>query len=346
MKSLLTIVTVTANRPKEFRKALQSIVRLQFKDYTVIIGDDSKDGASKEIAKKIIPHAKYFLNSPPLGEILNTNKYIGLAQSEYVCLFHDDDSFEPKYFNQIIEVMKENHDIDLAYTGRIMVDQNDKELARQVIESDNNMYIYNAEDILDFMVFGKQLSNYKVFINTPGLVFRKKIFDAVGGIDPNIDTHCDTDFLLKILLTSRKVLFINKPLFNNKIWYGLSGRTKSSENGNVFFAEKGVLDNFLKFSKKKGRSKYYKNEEKIFNKFTIDSISVNGPLSWISLRFKGNYIDKVEAMITTSKAIVRLNKKVLLYPKFYFVFIINLILPKFIRNVLHKLILKYYLTKK
>lgn len=345
-KNSLTISIVTANRPVEFKDALESVNKLNYKDFSVIIGDDSSNNKSQLIAKKVMRHAQYYRNNPILGEIKNTNTCISLASSEFVCLFHDDDQFDPAYFDVIVEKMKKNPDIDLSYTGRIMIDQNNRELARQVVDSDRDSYVYRAHDILDYMVFGKRLSQYKVFINTPGLVMRKKVFTDSGGFDPSIDTHCDTDFLLKVLLVSNRVLFINKPLYINKIWYGLSGRTKSSEKGTVFFAEKSVLDNFIKYSKVMNVKKYYKQKESIYKKFSLDSIAVNGPLSWISLRYKGLYINKLAVMCRTAYAIVKLNPTILLLPKFYLVFLINLMMPRFIRQSIHKLLLKYYLTKK
>ncbi len=346
ISNLLTIATVTANRPNEFLDAINSIKSLQYPKFSVIIGDDSNNNVSESISKKIIPTAKYYRNSPALGEILNTNKCISLAKTKYVCLFHDDDKFEKEYFNQIIEYMDKNPQIDLAYTGRIMVDQNNLELARQVINSDKTSFIYNARDILDYMVLGKKINNYRVYINTPGLVFRKEIFDAVGGFDANVDTHCDTDFLLKILLVSNKVLFINRPLYINKIWYGLSGRTKSSERGNVLFAELGVINNFIKFAESKNKYRYIKNKNKIYEKFSNDAIAINGPFSWISLRFKGTYIDKVRAMIFTAQKVISMNKRILINPKFYFVFIGNILLPRTMRNAIHRMVLKFYLNKK
>lgn len=345
MEKGITICLVTANRPKEFRKALRSIASLSIRDYKVIVADDSSNDESEKITKEIFPEAIYFRNDPPLREIANSNKCISLAQTDIVCLFHDDDLLAPNYFDVILPYMSKNDDIDMAFTGRIMVDQNDEELARQVLKAGKEHYIYAAHDILDFMLFGKKLRDYRVFINTPGLVFRKSVFEKFGGFDSSIDTHCDTDFLFKSLLVSRKVLFINTPLYINKLWYGVSGRTKSSERGDVLMAQKGVRDNFIAFCERNGYSKYVDLKNSIYDNFALEGTHVNGFLGWISLRYKGSYLGKVRSIIKTAADLIRLNAKVLLYPRFYFVFLASILIPQFVQKMFLGILLKLYNRK-
>lgn len=345
MEKGITICLVTANRPREFRKALESIANLSIRDYKVVVADDSSNDESEKITREVLPEAIYFRNDPPLREIANSNKCISLAQTDIVCLFHDDDLLNPHYFDIILPYMSRNDDIDMAFTGRIMVDQNDVELARQVLKGGEDHYIYPAHDILDFMLFGKKLKDYRVFINTPGLVFRKSVFEKFGGFDSSIDTHCDTDFLFKSLLVSRKVLFINKPLYINKLWYGVSGRTKSSERGDVLAAQKGVRDNFIAFCERHGYSKYADSKDKIYANFALEGTRINGFLGWISLRYKGGYYSKVRSIIKTAAAMIRLNRKVLLYPRFYFVFFASILIPQFVQNKFLGILLKIYNRK-
>lgn len=345
MEKGITICLVTANRPKEFRKAVESIASLSVKDYRVIVADDSSNDESEKITKEVLPNAVYFRNDPPLREIANSNKCISMAQTDIVCLFHDDDLLAPGYFDAILPRMMQDDDIDMAFTGRIMVDQNDVELARQVLKNGDGQYVYNSHDILDFMLFGEKLQDYRVFINTPGLVFRKNIFEKFGGFDSSIDTHCDTDFLFKSLLVSRKVLFVNEPLYINKLWYGVSGRTKTSERGDVLKAQKGVRDNFIAFCEREGYSKYVDLKKRIYEEFALEGTRLNGFLGWISLRYKGGYFSKARSLVRTSIDMIRMNPKVLLYPRFYFVFLGSVLVPQFVQKRFLGILLKIYNRK-
>ena len=167
----------------------------------------------------------------------------------------------------------------------------------------------------------------------------------MGGFDATITTHCDTDFLLRILAVSDKVLLVNKLLYISKIWYGSSGRTKSSETGEVFFTEKAVLDTFIDFTQKKGVTKYSRLKSKIYTAFVDRSINLNGPLSWINLRFTGSYSQKLEKYLKTVKGFIQLSPKSALNPKMYILLLMNILTPKWIVNLTHHILLKLYLKK-
>lgn len=343
MKSF-TICLITANRPELLKRALTSIIQLNRQDFSVIIFDNSKNDASERVAKKLLPTARYSRNVPPLNEIQNSNRCLSAAKTEIVCLLHDDDEFLPTYFDEIIPAMLVNKEIDLAYTGRKMVDQNDVLIVDQIIKDGKKIYTYKAGALLNFMLLHKKVPTYTVPINTPGLVFRKSLFDKVGKFDERIDTHCDTDFLLKVLSLSKKVLYINEPLYVGKIWYGLSGRTKTSERGEVFFAEKEVIDNFLLFAKKNHLTEIVSQRADIYRKFSRDAICFNGPLIWITLRYKGSLQQRLKAILTTAKSIIMLNRHILYMPKFYIVFVISFFSPQWLMKIAQKLLLKFYLA--
>lgn len=345
MQKPLTICLVTANRPDTFKQALLSVKNLNYQNFELIVADDSNNDATEIITKEIYPQAPYYRNNPPLREILNSNKAINSAKSDIVCLFHDDDTFESSYFDELLPLMQKDPTIDLAYTGRVMVDEHDKEITKQIILDHEKYCYHSATDILDVMVLGKEYDHYKVEINTPGLVFRKKIFEKMGGFDATITTHCDTDFLLRILAVSDKVLFINKLLYISKIWYGSSGRTKSSETGEVFFTEKAVLDTFIDFTQRKGITKYSRLKSKIYTAFVDRSINLNGPLSWINLRFTGSYSQKLEKYLKTVKGFIQLSPKSVLNPKMYILLLMNILTPKWMVNLTHHILLKLYLKK-
>lgn len=345
MASQLTICLLTYNRHTDLKKTLQSIKELNYQNFSLIVGDNSTTNKAENIVKTIFPKATYYRNVPSTNEIENSNKCISMAKTEYVCLMHDDDILQPDYLDVIMQEIQKNDAIDLAYTGRKMIDETDHTIGIQKMKSNKKIVIYNAEDILNFMILGKELNDYKVFINTPGLIFKKSIFEKVKGFDAEINTHCDTNFLLKSLVISNKVLFINDTLFINKIWYGLSGRTKSSENGEVLMAEKEVLDNFLQFCKKNNLSKYPKQQIYIYKKFSLDAIAINGPLGWIALRFKGDYFQRMRTLIKTASQIIQLNNHILLFPKFYIVLLGSILVPQSILKQIHKMIISYYITK-
>ncbi len=346
IKSRLTICLVTANRPREFEEAVRSLYNLNFKEFQLIVADDSCDREAEFITKSYFPDATYFWNSPPLGEVLNTNKCIEMATTELVCLFHDDDQLTETYFDEILLAF-DAQVADMAYTGRIIIDEKNEKISSQYLHDNKNTnLIYKSSDILDFLLLNKTIKNYRVFINTPGLVFKKELFISTGGFDPNVDTHCDLDWILKALLLSKNVLYVNKLLYLSRIWKGSSGRTKSAKRGEVFQAMFAVIQEFTEKYSTQTSSKYFEKKITIYRAFVKKCNELNGPLIWIALRFVGPYHLRVQKILETIRIYISLYPAILLSPKFYFIGSVSLFTPQFLLSLASKYFLKIYNDKK
>jgi glycosyltransferase involved in cell wall biosynthesis len=84
-------------RPENIERLLNSISSQTFKDFEVIISDDSPDNSVQSVLKDFsnLP-IKYFKNKPALGTPANWNFGISKAQGEWIKLMHDDDWFANK----------------------------------------------------------------------------------------------------------------------------------------------------------------------------------------------------------------------------------------------------------
>lgn len=345
-QSPLTICLVTADRPKEFEQAILSLSKLNFQDFDLIVADDSQNNQAEFITKKYFPAAHYFWNSPPLGEVLNSNKCIEMASTELVCLLHDDDQLVETYLDKILPAF-EAQAVDMAYTGRIIIDETNKKISSQILQNNEGLeFIYKSSDILDFLLLNKKLENYRVFINTPGLVFKKSLFMETGGFDVSVDTHCDLDWILKALLFSQNVLYVNKPLYFSRIWKGSSGRTKSAKRGEVFQAMFAVIKNFTEKFSIQISPKYAEQKKAIYQAFVKKCNELNGPLIWIALRFNGPYHLRVQKILETMRIFCNLNPSIVRSPKFYFISIVSLCTPQLLLSLASKYFLKIYNDKK
>jgi glycosyltransferase involved in cell wall biosynthesis len=82
-------------REMHLQRLLHSIAKQSYKNYEVIISDDSKSSAVKELvarfAEKFTIH--YSQNIPSAGSPQNWNVSIGKARGNWIKLMHDDDWF-------------------------------------------------------------------------------------------------------------------------------------------------------------------------------------------------------------------------------------------------------------
>jgi len=81
-------------RPENVERLLSSIQNQTFKNYEIVITDDSGDDSLKEVLDRYntLP-INYFRNEKPLGTPANWNYGISLVKGEWIKIMHDDDWF-------------------------------------------------------------------------------------------------------------------------------------------------------------------------------------------------------------------------------------------------------------
>jgi glycosyltransferase involved in cell wall biosynthesis len=90
----ISICIPAYKRPENLRRLLTSIAEQTFRDFEIIITDDSPDDSVKEIVSQFSEQPiYYFKNEHSLGTPANWNRAISLAKGEWIKLMHDDDWF-------------------------------------------------------------------------------------------------------------------------------------------------------------------------------------------------------------------------------------------------------------
>jgi glycosyltransferase involved in cell wall biosynthesis len=83
------------NRPVELERLLKSLEGQDFRDFEVVITDDSPNDSVENLIKSLKPDLtiRYHRNERALGTSKNWNEAIKLAKGSWVKLMHDDDWF-------------------------------------------------------------------------------------------------------------------------------------------------------------------------------------------------------------------------------------------------------------
>ncbi|MES2773348.1 MAG: glycosyltransferase family 2 protein [Bacteroidota bacterium] len=91
----ISICIPTYKRADLFAKLLESIVVQSFKDFEIIVTDNSDDDAVQLVAEKFKEQLplQYIRNAPSVSPAQNCNKVMGLARAPWIKLMHDDDWF-------------------------------------------------------------------------------------------------------------------------------------------------------------------------------------------------------------------------------------------------------------
>jgi glycosyltransferase involved in cell wall biosynthesis len=103
-------------RPTELRMAIESVVRQDFDDLEVIVGDDSGDlGGTVEAVGD--PRIHYHRNPRRLGMAGNWTAVLDRARGELIGLLMDDDRVMPGYLRKVVSRFDEDHSLDVVFTN-------------------------------------------------------------------------------------------------------------------------------------------------------------------------------------------------------------------------------------
>lgn len=183
-------------------RLLDSIAIQDFKNFEVIITDDSPDNALNDLVKQYASkfQINYIKNNPALGSPLNWNAAILNAHGEWIKIMHDDDWFTSKTSLSSFAEVGKSTNIDFVFSGYYEVDIQLKKRHCSIISNHEEALIRKSS----FNLLKKN------FIGHPSTTLirnnKKKWFD------PNLKWVVDIEFYIRILRTNKKFCVIKKPL--------------------------------------------------------------------------------------------------------------------------------------
>lgn len=202
MQPKISICIPAYKRPENVRRLLQSITEQTFREFEVVVTDDSPDESVKEVVDefKELP-ILYHKNSPALGTPANWNKGIAMANGEWVKVMHDDDWFaNEEALNEFAKATtKANKFIFSAYNN--VFDETGEKQEKRFPGSWRNRIIRNPLTLLPRNVIGP-----------PSVCL------IHSSIKEQYDTwmkwRVDIDFYIRLLNKEKAFTYIDQPLVN------------------------------------------------------------------------------------------------------------------------------------
>ncbi len=198
-------ICIPAYKNAAYLKRLMDSISVQtFRDFEVIVSDDSNDDEVKILIDQYAGNfpVKYLQNRPALGSPGNWNNAIRLANGDWIKMMHDDDWFSNE--NSLLnfaQAAKENP-AGFIFSGFCEIDP--------------------AGNLKDCYTIGK--SEKKMLQSSPYNLFRKNfighpsttLIKNQGELlyDENLKWVVDIEFYMRYLGKYRKFFAIEKPLIN------------------------------------------------------------------------------------------------------------------------------------
>ena len=195
-----SLILATLNRSREIKECLISLEEQKFKDFEVIVIDQSEDELTKMVVSEFSRlEIKYFkVEFKGLSKARNFG--IKYAEGEYCCLLDDDAVYSEHYLDEANKIIC-NHD-NAVLSGVILS-----------IEDHKTPFV-KYKDVGN----GSNL-NISGILNTcpsAALIFPKEGFDKCGGFDERLGVGNEfasgeeTDFLLRLYDEGYQVYFCEK----------------------------------------------------------------------------------------------------------------------------------------
>jgi glycosyltransferase involved in cell wall biosynthesis len=213
----VSVIVPNYNHASFLRKRLDSILDQSYKDFEVILLDDCSTDNSRDILTAYADDSRVRIefNAKNSGSTFKQwNKGVRLAKGKYVWIAESDDYADQRLLERLVAVLERDSAIAFAYCrsravtedGQVMkgfVDSYLEELDGQRWKAD---YIGDGDE---------ECRNYFVVWNTvpnaSAVVFRKDIYDGVGGADETLRA-CGDWKVWSDMAHTRKVAYICEPL--------------------------------------------------------------------------------------------------------------------------------------
>lgn len=277
------------NNEKSVKRLLESIEIQSYKDYEVIITDDSETDSIKELINGKT-NIKYYKNEKRLGATANWNQAIRRSSGEFIKIMHHDDWFtDVNSLQSFVDMLEEHPEADMAFSGTRQVEEESnagfdgyerfiaKEDAALIAEDYRNLFLGNT-------------------IGAPSAVIvrRKSNVTDLGeqreeiAYDERLKWLVDMDYYMQILKRNPHFVYTEAPLVS--IGIGQEQLTETCrDDKELNVREYGCLYNKYDLS----TDKNYRNQ--------MIKILLEADKSYEDAKAHGNGIRKTEYMLAAGK---------------------------------------------
>lgn len=207
----LTIYILCYNRPDFARESIQSVLAQTNQKFKLIISDHSSNDEVMDMVRNNFSDIRYIRRPKELKHLEHFNICIDEVETEYYCLFHDDDIMDPLFVHSMIECIRAYPDT-AAYACNSYIETSGKVEPRLSFLSKRRYEAIDSPRNLAERYFSRNQSG---IAPNPSYVYSRRLagdqrFIVDGG------KYADVSLLLDILLQG-PIIWLNVPLMTYRM---------------------------------------------------------------------------------------------------------------------------------
>lgn len=216
-KPKVSVIIPNYNHARYLRQRIETVLHQTYRDFEAILMDDCSTDESRAICLEYASDARVRIefNEKNSGSTFKQwNKGVGLARGEYVWIAESDDYADDHFLEQLVLRLDADRSTVLSYcrSWRVSGDGNLVGFADQY-STDLDSQRWTA----DFLSDGREeCEMYLVHRNTipsaSSVVFRKDVYEKVGGADERLVFCGDWKTWASMALTGGRIAYVGQPL--------------------------------------------------------------------------------------------------------------------------------------
>lgn len=143
------------------------------------------------------PHCECIAEEGKKGVYAAVNQGLRRATNEISLLgyINDDDYWLPN-FHKLFDALDNYESVDIAYGRALFVDE-------------ANMPLFESTSTSRYFAFNSLLAHSVPLITQPATLFRRSLFEQLGGFDETFKLFADTEFWLRAIVAEKKLHYVN-----------------------------------------------------------------------------------------------------------------------------------------
>lgn len=267
----VTVIIPSYNHAPYLKQRIESVVRQTYKHFEVLILDDCSSDDSRTIIEQYRGHEKIrqiVYNEHNSGSTFKQwNKGVAMARGNLIWIAESDDVAATDFLETLVCAFVKNPSTVIAYCQSTRMNSAGEITGNWL---DYTVDLEESEIFTgDFLMSGdKYIERYLVKRNTlpnaSAVVFRKEIYEKVGGADPSIK-YC-SDWLTWLKILSEGMIYYHAGT-KNSFRYHASSVISTAGNGKPFKMKYDIVMRraYEQFLKQKG----VKNSVRVLNRQSL-----------------------------------------------------------------------------
>lgn len=186
----VSVIIPNYNRTQKLMRAISSVTCQTVAIDEIIVVDDASGARVQQFLETSVKNlhcVKLIINRKNVGAAQSRNIGVALASNEIIAFLDSDDVWREDKIEKQINLLKNNPRIDMVYCAQ------------------DGLKLYRG------VVFDKLIDGW-IAPNPSTIMFRKSVYNNLGGFDPELRACEDHDFWLRFSLKGHRVDYISEEL--------------------------------------------------------------------------------------------------------------------------------------